>query len=462
SKYSFFDIYNEERRASVDKNIDGLLREFGPAGDLGYQGFCLLFVCRDYVYTHLEPHRSTTVPHDPRGAVFRISEIKDYMVVRSRLQLLSEAINAINAEKPGKAKLFEGAEGVINKALSLDGSRDAPWLSAVRELCQHGYRSFVCFLSSLRIDLKRYDVFERLFFHQTAPLLVLYISNCLKRYTQDQKHFPNIFLVDATVLRDKSKGREEAHKPHLHTYWLKYLVLKFLAQCERDDDAAADLQEVIDVFCGEDGYEEHLVRLVVGSLCSEDEYRCAEVNYEGFSHGNLMHLPIRLTPRGKYMTSFDDVLYKDRSFFVDFCFSFSYLGTIMDDYLMAVPDYLLDELLIDENYSYLYLPDAQYGKEVVKVLRGRIKGVEVFLGMILGELRAEMSFHKSVFENLSFFGVIPDEGQVINGMLEEVGHIFSQSKKEECCFSVSRLQKRIKDSESFFLDYFDKKDLVSP
>ena len=57
---------------------------------------------------------------------------------------------------------------------------------------------------------------------------------------------------------------------HRHSYWLKYLLLKTINSSEEPTRVG----DIIEMFVNCGGYEEHLVRHVLGSLASENEFYC--------------------------------------------------------------------------------------------------------------------------------------------------------------------------------------------
>ncbi len=451
TEYSFFENYAQQQFESVKANILTLVTMFDRK-HLWTSGLCVLFVCRRYLYDYLVSNFDDVAPRDNHFAIFQLSRptVKD--VVASRLDLFDKAVKVVAPTiKTVESTMYRDFLRNLKRVLTVEDTAshcqksETPALEALASIGHNGYRSLVKFLASLPLRYKDADAIKRLLVDQSHLLLLLYIANNHQRYTQDQSHFPNLFLCDALV----SPNREfpQAHEPHEHTYWLKYLILKYIAVREDEKDYCTGA-DIIDFFAGQDGYDEHLVRLVLGSLCTTREFSCVEIEY---SHAAVTaDCRLTLTDRGRYLTRHDHKLFGN-SHPIDFCFQFSYLQLMIDDKLLAVPKSFFAKFPPNSRYGYFYLPDDKYGEVARHAILLKIEAVFYFLRTLEGCWDFELKRKASLFDKLSAKKVTPDFRRINRAMLDTTLRLLGVASNEYSRFEALETMLKYDDS---FVDFY--------
>ncbi|MEO8496372.1 MAG: hypothetical protein ABI614_14990, partial [Planctomycetota bacterium] len=118
-------------------------------------------------------------------------------------------------------------------------------------------------------------------FAQQYPVgLMTFILGGNRLFSQVFSRFPNIYLVNAKI----SSSLHGPPSPHTHSYWLKRLIVHYMAGRDRDIEITAS--RIFDVFHADGmGYERHLIEECLGSL---QEANCS--NMLRVEHGRLAHL----------------------------------------------------------------------------------------------------------------------------------------------------------------------------
>ncbi len=203
-------------------------------------------------------------------------------------------------------------------------------LNLISKLTHHGTRSFIDFLGALRIDFRtQYDLVLRLFEEQPHNLLRLYITNLNKRFAQFANHFPNLFLVDAVVA--PTERFKSLHTSHIHTYWLKYLLLRYIVS-KHEKSEITTYNELKEIFVDSCKYEENIFDLALGSLNAVNSFRCIEVDEDSIGLGDCLRL--KPTTRGiTIVSSVGGDIHSESQF----CFDFNYLQFVVDDPQLSIP-----------------------------------------------------------------------------------------------------------------------------
>lgn len=391
SKYAFFNKYRTQQLQKISHNIDSLLTHFADSQFLGDCGFAILFVCRPGLLKTLSA-RADVLNNKRRMfkdfEVFRLSPVSAADVIESRFALLEDAIGVLEKHQPRKFKdyteILDKMRAVFESSLSPVASTQSS-LRLVSDLCHQGTRSFIDFLGAIQLDLReQYRLAHRLFIEQPHNLLRIYITNLKKRYAQEKGHFPNLFLVDA-VISPAERFRLEAHKEHRHTYWLKYLLLKYICINTQKKRKFSTFGQVQEVFSAKENpiYEDHLVRLVLGSLASTNTSNCLEIDEPVM--GDVIR--VRPTKRGRKL-----VEVVDESTSCEFCFDFDYLQFIIDDYQMSFPEPYLDNVYVDANLGYMFNATSAHAAGLRDYLSKKMIATMYFVRILEASANAEMKF----------------------------------------------------------------------
>lgn len=463
TKYSFFEDYADEQFTSVKSNIAVLVNMFDKK-DLWKSGLCVLFACRRYLYDYLSNFDGAT-PKDNHFGVFQLSRASAGAVVASRLNLFEAAVKVVHpvvsATKSDNFKDYlSQLKGllVIENTAAVFRQIESPVLEALARIGHNGYRSLVKFLASLSLQYNNSDAIERLLVKQPHLLILLYIANNHQRYSQDQSHFPNLFLNDCVVSSDREFL--QVHKTHEHTYWLKYFILKYLLVGEKENDFHTT-EDIHQLFSGSGRYEEHLVNLALGSLCTTGEFSCIEINYS--TSNSVKDCRLTLTERGKYLVGHDSKLFSTTKP-IDFCFNFHYLQLIIDDKLLAIPKQWYKKIFSNFQYGYLYLPDAGhgggYGDAAYRVVSSKIEATLYFLKILEASLEFEKCLKKNLFEELAEKSILPSFNAINLEFLSTAEKLLTVFRHQEKIKPIIDLEKELRYDNKFD-DFFSSLDETS-
>ncbi|MBM4055284.1 MAG: hypothetical protein FJ264_11585 [Planctomycetes bacterium] len=445
-RHSFFNDYSAQI-TSVRDNIIYITREFADNGAIGNCGFCLVFVCRKSVYDFVEIYDPAKY-EDLHLTVFKLKRVPIERVVNSRLNLLKDAIAVSNTKEWDEVfdaiyKYYSLGENGIKFTLDI--------MEIINNLSHHGYRSLFSFISELRLS-NNMDILERLFNKQPRTGLLLYILNSMRKYSHNNEHFPNMFLNDAQKWREDAKV-VEAYKPHVHTYWLKYFMLKYIEKYRE-----VRLDQILEEFCTLGKYEEHLVRLVLGSLCTSNSYCCAMVKYElaGINKANNV---ICISDRGKTLVNkvASTTFINPEN---EFCFTFSYLQLVVEDYLLAYPKDFINDLIVPDDYSYLYYPKEKYGQFAKNMITKKAKAVGILYLILHTSLDAEMTHRDCFYNKIKLF--CPDMKSVGNNLYKEINALLKYFSQQPIQFMSDEDIERINRLKTFFEEYYRSGVQIKP
>lgn len=391
SKYAFFDEYRAKQIHKISHNIDNLLTHFADSQFLGDCGLAILFVCRPGLLKTLST-RADVLNNKRRMfkdfEVFRLSPTSAADVIESRFILLRDAIKLLEEYQPRKfadyTEILQKMRDVFEKSLSSTASSQSS-LRLVSDLCHQGTRSFVDFLGSIQLDLRdQYRLAHRLFIEQPHNLLRVYITNLKKKYAQEKGHFPNLFLADA-VISPTENFRALAHKEHKHTYWLKYLLLKYICKQTEGNRKFVTFRQIQEIFSSlrDPIYEDHLVKLALGSLASTNTSNCIEIDEP--ATGDVIR--IRPTKRGRKLIEVTDT-----STTCEFCFDFDYLQFMIDDYDLSLPNPYLDNVYVDANLAYMFNASPAHSAGLREYLASKMLATIYFVRILEASAKAELRF----------------------------------------------------------------------
>jgi hypothetical protein len=284
----------------------------------------------------------------------------------------------INRRKPGDALLDDLWR------LSRKGLRDM-----IHQISEYSWLEF--------LDERKVSLTAR-FTQQYYPSMLAYMLSGRRRYTQFFANVPNIYLVNAPSPSNEVGVPKEFKLPHLHTIWLKRLILAYLVQ-RKKNGLNTNENNIIDTFCGRNrrGYSEQLVRYVLSSLLEVPTSELIEVDVgaEGSAGAVGYVKQIDITARGEFL--------------LDQCAdSFKYLQLVVDDWKMLLPISLLGLFsYVDPDYSYLVEDEATYGDALDKILVRKGRQAFYFAVLIEEALVFESRTWPKVFARLKEAGVVP-------------------------------------------------------
>jgi len=419
ARYRFFPDFARRRDWHLDDTFVALVDRFVSESSLGKIGASVLFVCRKYVYSHCLRMSDGADPNGPvrrNHKVYQVIGAPPDSVLESRFELIQEAIGAIEEGKYRNAAMFQERLLTLRNRFEMlkrdSGDGHGSMLQTVWSLTHQGHRSWLNFLAALPVDVgPGAEVADRIF-GSPYMLLRLYITNMRKRYTQRHGHFPNLYLNDALVM--PSEIHRDAHGSHVHSYWLKYLILKFFVR-RRDQERVKQvnsedlIRKFVDVF----KYEEHLVRLALGSLADPATSMCLNtVNPDRL----LRHVEVlQLSDRGR-------ILIGDTPNRLPLCFSFDYLQLVTDDYLLALPKQIASRIFVDTDLGHTLKSGAVYAKGARNTLRKKIPAVLYFIKLLEHTFFAEANYRGNL-AHLEQDGMIPNFAQVADGLLNAIARI---------------------------------------
>ncbi len=378
ARYSFFDEYYRRQESSVIDNILWLKKILTSKSALGHLGLSVMLSARTYVYYEMFARFEGVSIDNHIIKEISISKVTPEVVIESRFALLREAIKVINRELPGAAKIIhEKMQELEDVLVGIDSPGPKNSFQTICKLGQHGHRSLVNFLFSLNISYDNPYIIQRIFKYQLSIIYNLYFNNMMIRYSQARNHFPNIFLVDCTVMDPKEFVK--AHRPHKHSYWLKYLMLGMIVQSGR---FGIRVGEILEAFRDIGGYDDFLVRHIIGSLCTANEFRCAETNLHDASS--------KIESKRLYATERGVQLFSKRSG-VEFCFDFQYLSSIIDDKWIAYPTFVFEEIYrVDTDFGHLYFEQDEYNRISAKSIFSRAVSILHFVRVLENSFDAEI------------------------------------------------------------------------
>jgi len=448
SRYRFFEPFARQLKWNLEDTFVALANRFTFEGQLGKIGASLLFVCRPYVYLHCSAIQNSAT--DPTGTIrrrehtaYQISNFNSYEVIDSRIRLLDEAVQILGREGARQAEMFKKDFEYIKNQIAVFKQepiyRNRSMLRTLWDLSHQGHRSLISFLGLLPVDTGPNAIVTKRVFDSPNLLLRLYLSNLRKKYSQKEGHFPNLFLNDAHILPDKTYP--ESRSPHIHSYWLKYLLLRwFQKEKRRDGQGSAKSEDVIQFFKHELNYEEDLVRLALGSLSDPSNSGCLKmvdldlaIEYSEW---------LQITPRG-------EILVDEDTSNLPLCFDFTYLQIITDDYLLALPKCVADTIFVDADLGFSLLPGLEYAKGARDLLHKKIPAALTFFRVLVLSFDLEAK-HRGNLSTLQKYGLVPNFKTIEEQLLDSIARIderFSEDAMTEPMPNPREEWKKIIDND---------------
>jgi hypothetical protein len=286
------------------------------------------------------------------------------------------------------------------------------------------------------------ELIRRVFMTQTHNLLRLYINDSRQRFSNEHCHFPNIYLNDATL--DVKAKYESAHADHPHTFWLRYLILDYLAKCQTKKCRFKDIHEI---FVKDGGYSDSLFRLTIGQLAMPERAGLLQIDFS--AHGPDTHV-ISLTERGIALIGArkDSLLYG-----VPLCFSFHYLQLVIDDPHLLMPEQWIDDMIIDDSIWYTLKESSEFNKHAFTYLEKKIPAVLIFFKILETSFECEMERYPTLFvtgSRAKFVQPPFDElaGELHRAFVSILRH-FPKEKSEPLLATVADLKLSLSNDMSF-------------
>lgn len=448
SRIIFFDDKYQAFLTKLNRNIVKLCNSVTDEALLGNAGLCCLVVARenvarDFIPSLADPDRQIFEDH----RTFWLGDVDPKKIIESRYKLLDVATKAIVSHgltiSGTGPRTFEDSLVIVREKLLSSASDVTEGLGVIWGMCHHGHRSLVDFLSKLKINYYLHrEIHDRLLGDSPHYLERLYITNMKRRYAQSKNHFPNLFLCDSWVNPENIKQGVQCE--HYHSYWLKYLILRYVLDAEHKNVPATG-QDVINMFVKNLAYEDRFVRICLGSLCMVTESRCLEMD------GSRDVVPtdrrLLLTSRGKILI--DGSQRRNRN---PYCFDLSYLQLVTDDFWLALPKSSLADVFVDANLSYTFELGKRYQAGVSEYLSKKIFAAVTFMRVLEASwayeeercgnsalLRSFKPDFLTIFEELEalvialitkgFSGAIRHDGRSIEP--EDVRTFFSKIRSEK-------------------------------
>ncbi len=415
SRYAFFVEYRDRQEESIKDNLNDLIIHFTRGTFLGLSGLNVLIPLREVVWEDLSSVTPGIETHTEDNRAIRLIPRSDDEVIGSRITLFKDACEILKKDRSLDCTELDWSISAIETYFRRGQKKKNSPIDFIFKLGQQGHRSLVEFFNSLALSPYEFELIERLIVDQSEILINLYINKMQCKYSQKANHFPNLFLVDCRAFYDPEFSL--AHEPHIHTYWLKYIILSLVYKNPKI--RYGEIHEMLSD--GEHGYEAHLIRHATGSLCTTNEFRCLEAEEISYNI-NINDIKLRSTKRGDCLM--------EMSHGVPFCFSYRYLSSITNDFWLSFPEPVAKLIYQpDIHFQHLYLPGESYAEEAATFVLKRAQSVAICLRIIHEAWKYELgTYRRQILENISDNINPPDLESSLNSLTASVQSILSAFK----------------------------------
>ena len=301
-RYMFFEgigFDHFESRIHIAKNVvHKLIHTFNKTN------ISIIFALRPYVKSHFFPISQQNQIISSIAEKTTIYEIiGDYSkeVLEKRGELLSEICtliakdSSIIKEKTKRENILKISKSYNQLFLEIFNKKENSTFSDFYNIVSQGYRTIINFYNALEFHPSLYKTY---FTHHVIQLykLSFHQSYCqvLPQECQDENDehvhsgklysYPNMFLV---VCAADCNSADICTNTNYFTYWLKYLVLLFI-----NEKKEINLKEVIEIFSDyrKKTYQDHAVKLTIGSLGTVNEYNCIKYDFNSDNINNVDEL----------------------------------------------------------------------------------------------------------------------------------------------------------------------------
>jgi GTPase SAR1 family protein len=405
--------------------IADCIQMFCHQRDLGRLGANVLIVTRKDSYDIITKTQSYSnlSPTKDHEKIYYLESPDLKVAVKARCDLLSKSINHNDLNTDGK-DILRTIYTILTEAIEKND----------KLLKEHFFRPSNGGLRSLIEFFAIYGWSQR---HFRFPILfesihlgsMVFMLNHKVRFSETESLFPNLYQI-----------HYKSNNKLFHSYWLKYLILKFL---ERSD--LSNIEQLIDIFYDSgNGYPKDVIEFSLGTLKDTTNNNCIRVTLErNFNkNGQLSIIKVGLTERGKYCisTAFD---------------KFYYLQLIVEDpnlyFPISILSYFDFSILDNAKIDYSYLIDPyQYTEKSKIMIEIKTRQVLLFLKILEISYTIERQIYSSVFNNLDKLGTtIPTVDTIRCNILTELNslnsHFNSFLNIELIISQVNQLSDRIKE-----------------
>jgi hypothetical protein len=437
TRYSYFDAYRHKQIHSVQTNFLKLYRDFQDEKYLGALSATIIIVCRKDVFDYSrQAYDGAELRLTGKEPVFQVLQVDPVEIVRKRVALLGKVIESVrHSMSSADVARYEKAKSILDRAMqaaeALPGQDDPPLpvLRYICDLCHQGLRSLLEFLTQLEVDgWEDCEVLARVLEISPRNLLRMYVTNMRKRFRQSQNHFPNLFLNDCRANPDADYP--EAHQGHKQTYWLKFLILKII-QAHRNQ--CIEFRALHRFLCEICGYEEGLVRLMVGILSSPHSFKCIDIKYEG---KEIVQRRLHLSTRGKLLLGDpggENYLHRE-----PLCFSLDYLQLVIDDPWLRYPAPWAEHIALPTvHIGYTLKPVQRYRSDGLAYLKKKIPATLRFLRVLEASWNSE---HRRIaaLPDWLLQKIVPDFEEIGSRLMNGVGKVLSTYEGGEGIHSEMR------------------------
>lgn len=175
--------------------------------------------------------------------------------------------------------------------------------------------------------------------------------------------------------------------------------------------------------------------------------------YDGIVHLDARY--ITATQRGREMFS----LFHN----TEFCFSFNYLETILDDGWLSFPKPFFEKLYDEKSdYQYLYTTGKEYHKKAIETVNTKVRKAIYFVNILKGAYDEEIRHRKAELDKIAINNeLIPDFDRIIQSLISssqsyrtKLNNPYSKEEIE----SIRKISFDLKSDNSiadFFRKYYD-------
>ena len=411
-------IYHREKRGffinkdtEILKSFKSLVKEFAPNNNQNLSSLYanVLFVMRKDTFHYIKSESMvSSSPLFTDVIRYELGEYKWDEIVEKRFEMLYDLVNERQINTIQKDIIVESFE----KTKKYLKNSQIELIKKIQKLTNYGLREMMEYLNKhSHISFLK----ESSFIEKTPVGLIAFMLKGHELYTDEQSAITNIFLND-----------KENYK-HI-TYWLKYLILKYL---QSRKDRVVTIENIYDIFCDKETqkevYDKNQIDTVIDSLCDSNFSNMINVEkrYDDAFKTNTIYLQI--TEKGEYIM--DQLIFR-----------FFYLQLIIDDWLLPLPEIMIDKkskissYFNYENttgYSYILYQDEQYINNANTVIREKGKSVLLFMQLLKVSLIYERKKYSDVFNNLIDLGIeLPDIEEKIVEIKNELKAIYLSKNLE--------------------------------
>lgn len=177
----------------------------------------------------------------------------------------------------------------------------------------------------------------------------------------------------------------------------------------------ATSESIFEVFSKEFGYEDHLIRLAIGSLADPVTSNCLEIVTPDKIQRHVELLKISL--RGEILVEQND---QDNPL----CFSFDYLQLMTDDYLLALPKSVAEEVYVDADLGHSLKSGSAYSIGSRSTLKAKIPAVLTFFRVLQVSFEQEMK-SKGISDKIASLNIEPDFSTIQTNLLDSIARLDS-------------------------------------